>query len=53
MIRIKRPQNISSVCLDEGDEGAMAVDADVQAMMSGDGWYTAENVIKIVFELVF
>ncbi|KAK6751644.1 hypothetical protein RB195_003206 [Necator americanus] len=28
---------------DEGD-GSMAIDGDVDAMMSGDGWYTAANI---------
>ncbi|ETN83575.1 hypothetical protein NECAME_07333 [Necator americanus] len=36
---------------DEGDDfsdnegdGSMAIDGDVDAMMSGDGWYTAANI---------
>ncbi|EPB78144.1 methylosome subunit pICln family protein [Ancylostoma ceylanicum] len=29
---------------DEEGDGAMAIDADADAMMSGDGWYTAENI---------
>ncbi|RCN37063.1 Nucleotide-sensitive chloride conductance regulator [Ancylostoma caninum] len=32
-----------SVTDEEGD-GAMAIDADADAMMSGDGWYTVENI---------
>ncbi|KIH60251.1 hypothetical protein ANCDUO_09504 [Ancylostoma duodenale] len=35
----------ASVTDEEGD-GAMAIDADADAMMSGDGWYTAGNVSR-------